>query len=105
MNNQTRIFAIAITIAAVGSVAITNLSISAFAEGKLPESGFGQASKNLATSEPGARGELTRAGSLAGEPPFDKYDDELGRKGIGNLAREAGLSVGEYGCDFGKLQC
>jgi hypothetical protein len=80
------------TIVAAGFVATIGLSNSAFAQGKLPESGFGQASKNLATSSPGATGE--HASSFAGEP----------RQGIGNVAQAGrGGSVGELGCTLGQL--
>jgi hypothetical protein len=66
-------------------VAITTTTTAAFAQGKLPESGFGKASKDFATSEPGALGE--HSSSFAGES----------RQGIGNVAG-GGQSVGELGC-------
>jgi hypothetical protein len=101
MQSKTAILVIA-SIIATGFLA-TNLSISAFAQ-KLPESGFGQASKDLATSSPGATGQHAKAGSsTVGNPPnFDNNVDPTGvpgREGIGNVANNVGVgSVGELGC-------
>lgn len=91
------------SIIATGFLATNLLSISAFAQ-SLPASGFGQASKGLATSSPGATGEHAKAGSsTVGSPPnFDNVGGPSGvpgREGIGNVAKNLGLgSVGELGC-------
>ena len=90
-------------ILATGFLATNLLSISAFAQ-NLPASGFGQAAKGLARSSPGAMGEHSQAGSsFVGSPPnFDNAgggDPGVpGREGIGNVAKNNGLSVGELGC-------
>jgi hypothetical protein len=73
---------------------ITTMTTAAFAQGKLPESGFGKASKDLATSEPGATGEHSRAGSDFTTQP---------RLGIGNVAGAPEGSVGELGCALDEL--
>jgi hypothetical protein len=91
MESKTMLIILA-AIAATGFLAISNISISAFAEGKLPESGFGQASKDLATSSPGATGE--HASSFP-----------TPREGIGNVAKDNGLTVGQLGCALGQLNC
>jgi hypothetical protein len=109
---KTKIFLV-LAIVALGATALlaTNLSISAFAQ-KLPESGFGQASKDLATSSTGATGEHARAGSSAvGSPPDFNNNvdppDVPGREGIGNVAKNTGSgSVGQLGCNLDpNLNC
>jgi hypothetical protein len=60
MKSKTAILVL-VAIIATGFLA-TNLSILAFAQ-KLPESGFGQAAKDLASTETGAVGTHSKAGS------------------------------------------
>jgi hypothetical protein len=102
MKSKTAVLVLA-AIIATGFLATNLLSISAFAQ-TLPKSGFGQASKDLATSSPGATGEHSQAGSTTvGSPPnFDNNVDPAGvpgREGIGNVAKNLGIgSVGELGC-------
>lgn len=107
MESKTAVLLLA-AIIATGFLA-TNLSISAFAQ-KLPESGFGQASKDLATSSPGATGEHAKAGSTAvGSPPDFNNNvdppDVPGREGIGNVAKSLDRSVGELGCFLSPPSC
>jgi hypothetical protein len=82
----------------------TNILTPAFAQ-KLPESGFGQAAKGLAQSSPGAMGDHAQDGSsFVGNPPFND-DGQPGREGIGNVAKQNDLNVGELGCVLGGLDC
>jgi hypothetical protein len=89
--------------------AITTTTTAAFAQ-KLPESGFGQAAKDLASTETGAVGQHSQAGSsdVGDQPNFDNSVDPSGvpgREGIGNVAGEPEGSVGQLGCDLGGLDC
>jgi hypothetical protein len=113
MENQMAIISGIVALLATATIAATSYSLqTAKAEGKLPESGFGQASKDLATSSPGATGEHSQAGSSAvGSPPdFNNNVDQPnvpGREGIGNVAKNTGSgSVGQLGCNLDpNLNC
>jgi hypothetical protein len=80
---KTAIFMLALVVALGSSMIISSAKA-------LPDnSGFGQASKALAGSSPGAMGDHASS--------FDSPRD-----GIGNVAKSNGLSVGQLGCFLGQ---
>lgn len=84
---NTTVLAIIVIVAAAGlSVATTtNVLVPAFAAGHTPQNGFGKASKDLATNcPPGTYGQ--HASSFP-----------TPRSGIGNVAKDNGLTVSQLG--------
>jgi hypothetical protein len=95
VNTKIKLSLVALIVATAGLTIATTVHVlaPAYAQ-KTPQSGFGQASKAFATSEPGAVGD--HSSSFAGES----------RLGIGNVAKshDPPLTVGELGCALGTAQ-